>query len=179
MGHHCRICGRTRANEKFSGRGHRDHICKDCQRMPREQRDRIERLDELRDFLDQSNISAKNIERLKALATHSDPEVRTLAGLVLNLALVHPHKRRRWRHLAARQKDLFHRAVAVLGPAFFAEALLDCGDTGRPLWDALEEGHVAPPWTAGPCACGSGLAFRDCCMEREDSWADEAGSADV
>ena len=30
MGHYCRICGRTRANEKFSGKGHASHICKDC-----------------------------------------------------------------------------------------------------------------------------------------------------
>jgi hypothetical protein len=31
-GHYCRICGRRRANEKFSGRGHAQHICKDCER---------------------------------------------------------------------------------------------------------------------------------------------------
>ena len=30
MGHYCRICGITRANEKFSGKGHKNHICKDC-----------------------------------------------------------------------------------------------------------------------------------------------------
>lgn len=30
MGHYCRICGRTRANEKFSGKGHKNRICKDC-----------------------------------------------------------------------------------------------------------------------------------------------------
>ncbi|MEA4901536.1 hypothetical protein [Desulfitobacterium sp.] len=30
MGHYCRICGRIRANEKFSGKGHKNHICKDC-----------------------------------------------------------------------------------------------------------------------------------------------------
>lgn len=30
MGHYCRICGRTRANEKFSGKGHASHICKNC-----------------------------------------------------------------------------------------------------------------------------------------------------
>lgn len=30
MGHYCRICGRTRANEKFSGKGHKRHVCKDC-----------------------------------------------------------------------------------------------------------------------------------------------------
>lgn len=31
-GHYCRICGRRRANEKFGGRGHALHTCKDCQR---------------------------------------------------------------------------------------------------------------------------------------------------
>lgn len=30
MGHYCKICGRTRANEKFSGKGHKNHVCKDC-----------------------------------------------------------------------------------------------------------------------------------------------------
>lgn len=32
QGHYCRICGRYRANEKFSGKGHARHICKDCAR---------------------------------------------------------------------------------------------------------------------------------------------------
>jgi hypothetical protein len=177
VGHFCRICGRARPNEKFSGRGHRNHICKDCQRMPREKRDRIEHLDELWGFLDQRNISAKNIARLKTLVAQPDPEVQRLAMLVLDVALAHPFKRRRWRHLAARHRDLFHRAVAVLGPESFYEVLLDYGDTGGSLWDALEEFQEARPWTARPCACGSGLAFRDCCMERENASADEAASA--
>jgi hypothetical protein len=176
MSHFCRICGRTRASEKFGGRGHRDYVCKDCQRMPREKRDRIEHLDELLGFLDQSHISTKNIGRLKTLSSHPDAEVQSLAKLVLNLALVHPFKRRRWRHLAARHRDLFHRAVAVLGPDSFYEVLMDYGDTGGPLWNALEEFQEAPPWTASPCTCGSGLAFRDCCMERENAWADETVS---
>ncbi|NUQ05114.1 MAG: hypothetical protein HUU31_14610 [Anaerolineae bacterium] len=38
-GHYCRICGRHRANEKFGGRGHARHICKDCESaMKREER---------------------------------------------------------------------------------------------------------------------------------------------
>lgn len=32
VGHYCKICGRTRPNEKFSGKGHRNHVCKDCSR---------------------------------------------------------------------------------------------------------------------------------------------------
>ena len=98
--------------------------------MPGAKRDHIEHLDELWDFLDQSNISAKNIERLRVLASDPYPEVQRLAVLVLDIALVHPHKRRRWRHLAERYRDLFHRAVVVLGPEFFYEVLLDYGDTG-------------------------------------------------
>jgi hypothetical protein len=31
-GHYYRICQQYRANEKFSGRGHAAHICKDCHR---------------------------------------------------------------------------------------------------------------------------------------------------
>jgi ribosome-binding protein aMBF1 (putative translation factor) len=32
MGHYCRICGRLRANEKFSGKSHKNHVCRDCSR---------------------------------------------------------------------------------------------------------------------------------------------------
>ena len=34
-GHYCRICGRSRPNEKFSGKGHRNHVCKECARKPK------------------------------------------------------------------------------------------------------------------------------------------------
>ena len=30
QGHYCRICGEYKANKKFSGKGHAQHICKDC-----------------------------------------------------------------------------------------------------------------------------------------------------
>ena len=37
-GHYCWVCGRIRANERFSGRGHRDHVCKDCAVLRRRMR---------------------------------------------------------------------------------------------------------------------------------------------
>ncbi|BBN97928.1 hypothetical protein St703_06330 [Sporolactobacillus terrae] len=43
MGHYCRICGRTRPNEKFSGKGHRNHICKDCSRRKEKKNDKNEK----------------------------------------------------------------------------------------------------------------------------------------
>ncbi|MBV8277362.1 MAG: hypothetical protein JO170_19175 [Verrucomicrobia bacterium] len=115
MGHYCHICGRIRANEKFSGRGHRDHICKDCQRLPREERDRVTCLDELYGFLEQSHISQKNIDRLGILARHADPEVRKLADLVLDIAQVKPYRRRRLKFLAKNDRSLLLRLQEAYG----------------------------------------------------------------
>lgn len=33
-GHFCYVCGEHKANEKFSGRGHANHICKKCHALP-------------------------------------------------------------------------------------------------------------------------------------------------
>ena len=42
--HYCKICGRRRANEKFSGSGNAAHICKDCARLPIEKRNELQTL---------------------------------------------------------------------------------------------------------------------------------------
>ncbi len=176
MGHYCRICDRSRPNEQFSGRGHRIHVCKKCQRLPREQRDRIERLDELRGFLHQSVISARNVARLKSLTGHGDHEVAELAALILEIARVLPGKRNRWPKLAQRHRPLFDRTVAFFGVELFEDLLAGYGDFESPLWDILEQYRITPPWTARACDCGSGRPFRGCCMERENPLADqEAG----
>ena len=33
-GHYCKVCGEYKANEKFSGKGHAAHICKNLRRSP-------------------------------------------------------------------------------------------------------------------------------------------------
>lgn len=33
-GHYCKICGQYKANEKFSGKGHANHICRACAKLP-------------------------------------------------------------------------------------------------------------------------------------------------
>jgi len=55
VGHFCRICGRVRANEQFSGKGHRIHVCKHCQRLPKTQRRAIEDRDDIFGFMQQSH----------------------------------------------------------------------------------------------------------------------------
>jgi len=65
MGHFCRIYKRSRPNEKFSGKGHRIHVCKVCAEMPEKERAAIEQEDEIFGFLKQSRISDRNIRRLQ------------------------------------------------------------------------------------------------------------------
>lgn len=111
MGHYCRMCGRMRPNERFSGHGHKVHICKQCQKLPKAERDRRDALDELDGFAAQSNISQKNIKRLHQLCESADTEVRNQASLLLEIARVKPHKRRRLKYLAQNKPDLFKRFV--------------------------------------------------------------------
>ena len=106
MGNYSRICGRTRPNEKFSGKGHRTHICKNCARMSKESRDAIEQKEEIFNYLKQSHISAKNTARLQRLAASNNAEVAELAAIVVEVAKVNPYKRRRLKVLARQRRDL-------------------------------------------------------------------------
>jgi len=85
LGHNCWVCGRTRANERLPGKGRARHLCKECARPPREQRDRVQALIESGRFLHQSNISAGNIARLKRLCGSPSEEVRRKAAPVLEV----------------------------------------------------------------------------------------------
>ena len=91
--------------------------------MPREERQRIEQLDELYGFLDQSNISNRNIERLATLTQATNLKVRELASLLLEIARVHPRKRRRLKFLARQRRDLLKRMKTVLGQEWFEDLL--------------------------------------------------------
>ena len=106
MGYYCRICGRTRPNERFSGKGHRIHVCNDCGKMPKSERDAIEQEEEIFCFLKQSHISDKNIARLRALSASDISRIADLASLVIEVANVKPHKKRRLKVLAKERRDL-------------------------------------------------------------------------
>ncbi|MEE8429998.1 MAG: hypothetical protein V3S16_02000 [Candidatus Desulfatibia sp.] len=109
MGHYCRICGSTKPNEKFSGKGHRNHVCKECAKMPKEERDAIEQEVEIFGFLSQSNISKKNISRLNILASSPNEHISNLADIVIEVAKVKPHKKRRLKVLERERRDLLHK----------------------------------------------------------------------
>ena len=64
IGRFCAICGHSRPNEQFGGRGERARVCRQCRKRPHEERRRILLQEEILGFLDQSNISSKNLRRL-------------------------------------------------------------------------------------------------------------------
>lgn len=108
-GHYCRVCGRSRPNEKFSGKGHRNHICKECAQKPKTEINEIDQTEEIFSFLKQSRISKKNVNRLTILADSDNEKIAELAEIVLEVAKVKPYKKRRLKVLARERRDLFKK----------------------------------------------------------------------
>jgi len=90
MGRCCILCGRERPNERFGGRGLRSVVCRDCMQLPKEVRACALATDEVLGFVEQKNISAKNIKRLVELESIGDATFQRLRSLVLEIARVHP-----------------------------------------------------------------------------------------
>jgi hypothetical protein len=112
MGHYCRICGRERPNEHFRGNRHKIQVCKHC--WPKSERQAIEDKDDIFGFLEQSHISEKNAARLERMAMSDNPQVATLAAIVLDVARVTPHKTRRLKFLAQKHPELLGKLDAGL-----------------------------------------------------------------
>lgn len=126
MGHYCRICGRHRPNQRFSGKGHARHICRECQGLPRATLFRIEALNEIEGILfRQSCISKKNLNRMGELAACNDEEVRSMAEIVMAIGLAHPGRRHRYRWIKANQPGLWQRMIQV---GIVEEWVMETGD---------------------------------------------------
>ena len=106
MGHYCSICRRERPNEQFSGKGHRIHVCKRCKAMPKSKRQVIENLDDIFRFMRQSHISEKNVAHLEQMVKSENPQVASLAAIVLKVARLKPDRTRRLTFLAQRHPEL-------------------------------------------------------------------------
>ena len=109
MGNWCRICGDIKPNEKFSGKGHKNQICKECSRKPKEEIEQIDQSEEIFNFLKQSHISKKNISRLENLAVSKNTEIAELANIVLEVARIKPYKKRRLKFLAKENRALLNK----------------------------------------------------------------------
>ena len=112
MGSYCRICGIQKPNEKFSGKGHNNLICKKCSKLPREKREIIDCEKEMSDFLNQYRISDKNIKRLQMIKNSSNLDLAKLASMVIEVAQIAPYKKGRFKIIDRKRRDLIEKLEA-------------------------------------------------------------------
>lgn len=84
MGHFCHVCGRSRPNEKFSGQGHKKHVCKDCLKKPVGLQSESSALNRIYDLYHFSNLSKNNRQMLKSYLDDESEHVRTAAQAALD-----------------------------------------------------------------------------------------------
>ena len=76
------------------------------QGQPKSERQAIEDKGDMFGFLEQSHISEKNVARLEQMAKSDNPQVASLAAIVLDVARIKPHKTRRLKFLAQKHPEL-------------------------------------------------------------------------
>jgi hypothetical protein len=94
--------GARTSERAILGKGHKIHVCKRCKARPKSERQAIEDKDDIFGFLEQSHISEKNVGHLERMAKSDNPQVASLAAIVLDVARIKPYKKRYG--LAARGK---------------------------------------------------------------------------
>ncbi|GEM_PF-313641 len=106
---------------------------------------KMDPIDEVYGFLDQSNISAKNIRRLETLRQSAKADLRELAGLVLEVARHFPRRRRRYVRMFNENRILLKRLKACLGGGWWDDLCVQ-GAFGIHFgnYDALIEAAQAP-----------------------------------
>ena len=83
-GHYCWACDRRRANEKFSGRGHARHLCRDCAKLSDEELSYRQALRDLQRCVTWAgNIPRKHHKSFEKFMHHEDPKIRTLVEELL------------------------------------------------------------------------------------------------
>ncbi|MCU0714045.1 MAG: hypothetical protein MUC43_18455 [Pirellula sp.] len=103
----CKYCG----GKPYRGQG----ICRECEKRPKAENIKRLRLwngeETLYDFLNQSNISDRNIKTMESLQDIEDEGFRQFLEIVQEIAKVRPFKRRRWIVIRDKHQALWQRII--------------------------------------------------------------------
>lgn len=103
----CKYC----CNTPPRGQG----ICRECENRPKAENIKLQRVwqaeETLYGFLNQSNISERNIKTMESLQGIEDEAFRQFLEIVQEIATVRPFKRRRWIVIRDKHKALWQRIV--------------------------------------------------------------------
>ena len=75
QGHYCKICGEIKANEKFSGKGHKIHICKSCQSLSKKEKEDMLRCQDITKEILDEKIYYPNEMSEKAFDIFDDADI--------------------------------------------------------------------------------------------------------
>lgn len=81
-GHYCWACDRARPNERFSGRGHARHICRDCAKLGKEElayRQGVRVIDRLARH---ATMSRQDRKTFASFLRHPNPRLRPYAAKI-------------------------------------------------------------------------------------------------
>lgn len=82
--HWCWCCQRHLANERFSGRGHARHLCRECSRLPAEERNYRQAVLDIERVLSRAGKWRKELTQLDGYREHPDERVRRFLANVLH-----------------------------------------------------------------------------------------------
>ena len=83
-GHYCFVCNTVMANEKFSGKGHANHICKKCSKLPVEARNEKKTINKINSLYQYTFLSKVNRQMLNKYSSHNSENVKLSAKEVLD-----------------------------------------------------------------------------------------------
>jgi hypothetical protein len=84
QGHYCRICGEWKANEKFSGKGHAAHSCRECAALPLSRRNELQRIGRVAAIDAKLRLMKEEWDLLEKYAQNTSyPELKKYAAGVL------------------------------------------------------------------------------------------------
>ena len=86
QGHYCKICGERKANEKFSGKGHAKHICKECSALPQEKKNELQHINQIDRIAGKYPRSRQDWEFLEKMSKNRKyPEAAEFAQSILEM----------------------------------------------------------------------------------------------
>ncbi len=90
-GHYCRICGASKPNEKFSGKGHAAHICKECSALPQERKNELQHINQIDRIAGKYPRSRQDWEFLEKMSKNRKyPEAAEFAQMILGMSRSQP-----------------------------------------------------------------------------------------
>jgi ribosome-binding protein aMBF1 (putative translation factor) len=87
QGHYCKICGEHKANEKFSGKGHSMHVCRECASLPQERKNELQYINRIERIAEKYPRSREDWNLLEKYAKNKKyPEAGEFARMILGMS---------------------------------------------------------------------------------------------